>query len=661
MRNRPSYRASRAGDLIGFTRAGRPIYLAGGGSPEHEDPTPETDTDAPYVFPFAVPDDLSTLGDDELRSVLESVKEHAAGFTALPANEQTSETVRAIQACADLARNVAGVITERRENTSASAAAAAELAAAFGVLDEDDAPQDQPADDPAADPDEEPAPQQDPAPEPQQQPAAVTAAQPQPRRAAPSVSRVARRSPAGQVPADSERPRYASMTAAADVPGFASGQSLGAFSEAAQAISARLERYPTQPMGRRGNGSMSADKRPIGMYDPDSPGRVLEIRNFARHGAVQIRREFPDDLRISDTGDAYELLLSAASERRLPGGSLVASAVQAVKNGRSLTAAAGWCAPSETIYDLVELETMDGLLDVAEIQATRGGFQIPVNGGPDFRTIYTGIGNAGTTHLSEAQVIADTAKVCYDIPCPTFEDVRLGVDYVCLTGGLLQRRGYPEVVARFSRAAMTALAHKINQGVIAQMVADSGSAIVIPADPNGDDAISGILSAVELAIVDIKYRNRMAFNATVEIVLPMWVLAQLRAAATRRRGVDMVSLNDAEIMGWFAQRNAVPRFVYDWQDGFSGLSNSPGGSAALTALPQTVQFLAYPAGTWVKAVQDVVNLDTIYDSTKLATNEYTALFAEDGWAMLQMGPTTRLYTAIADPSGVTGCCGGDIS
>jgi hypothetical protein len=74
-----------------------------------------------------------------------------------------------------------------------------------------------------------------------------------------------------------------------------------------------------------------------------------------------------------------------------------------------------------------------------------------------------------------------------------------------------------------------------------------------------------------------------------------------------------------------------------------------------------VQFLAYPAGTWVKAVQDVVNLDTIYDSTKLATNEYTALFAEDGWAMLQMGPTTRLYTAIADPSGVTGCCGGDIS
>lgn len=664
MRHIPSYRPSRAGDLIGHTRSGRPIHLLGGGSPEQPE-TPATDpATEPYAFPFAVPADVAAASDDELRELLGQVREHAAGFTSLTPAEQTSESVRALQACADLARDVAAVITERRENSSAASTAAADLAAAFGVLDEEPEPEPEtPADAPAAEPETEPEPQQ---PEPQQpqqpEPAAVTAAQPAPRRntPAPSVSRVARRTPAAQVPADATPTRYASMTAAADVPGFAAGQPLEAFSQAAQAIGARLERYPTQPAGRRTGQSLS-QKRPIGVYDPESPGRVLELKSFSRHGAVQFRREFPTDLRISDHGDAYEIVQHVADEKRLSGGSLVASAVAQVKAGRSLTAAAGWCAPSETIYDLVELETMDGMLDVPEVQASRGGFQIPVNGGPDFRTIYTGIGASGDTHLTEAEVIADTAKVCYDIPCPTFEDVRLGVDYVCLTGGLLQRRGYPEVVARFSRAAMTALAHKINQGVIAQMVADSGAAIVIPADVNGDDAISGVLNAVDLAITDIKYRNRMGFNATVEIVLPMWVLVQMRAAATRRRGVDMVNLADAEIMAWFGQRRAVPRFVYDWQDGFSGLAGSPGNAAAITTLPQTVQFLAYPAGTWVKAVQDVVNLDTIYDSTKLATNEYTALFAEDGWAMLQMSPTTRLYTAIADPSGVVGCCGADIS
>ncbi len=651
MRHTPSYRPSRAGDLIGFTAAGKPIHLAGGGDPT----APAPDDDGAYAFPFPVPADLSTLGDDELRALLTEVKGHAGGFTALPAAEQTSETVAALQACAALAKDVAAAISTRRENGTAATSAAADLADAFAVLDEEPEPV---ADEPAADPDPEPEPEPEPAPQ-ATATATVTAAQAA-RRAAPTVRRVAGRTPAAQVPADAERHAYATMTAAADVPGFTTGQPLSAFSQAALAVSARLERYPAANAGRRQ--AFNSDKRPITAYDPADPGRRLEIKTFSRHGAVQFRREFPADLRITDSGrDAYEIVQHAALESRLPGGSLVASAQAQTAAGRSLTAAAGWCAPSETIYDLVELETMDGMLDVPEVQASRGGFQIPEDGGPNFAAIFNGIGNAGDTHLTEAEVIADTAKVCTDIPCPPFEDVRLGVDYVCITGGLLQRRGYPEVVARFSRGAMTALAHKINAGVISTMVAASGAAIVIPADANGDDAISGVLAAVELAIVDIKYRNRMGFNATVEIVLPFWVLAQMRAAATRRQGVNMVSLPDAEIMAWFAQRRAVPRFVYDWQDGFSGLATGPGNAAARTFLPQTVQFLAYPAGTWVKAVQDVVNLDTIYDSTKLATNEYTALFAEDGWAMLQMGPVSRLYTAIADPSGVVGCCGADIS
>lgn len=655
MRTSRPYRPSRAGDLIGLTRTGKPIYLAAGGDETATDPTETIEVEEAYAFPFAVPADLSTLTDAELRDLLGQVREHAAGFTALSPAEQTTDSVRALQACAELAKDAAAAIVTVRERDAASAAAAAELETAFGVLDQDDE-DDETDGDATAEPAAVVEPEPETAVEPE--PVAVTAA----RRTPPSVRRVANRAPAAQVPTAADRATYASMTAAADVPGFASGQPLSRFSEAAAAIGARLERYPTQAAGRRTSGSYAADKRPIGVYDPDSPGRRLEMKSFSRHGAVQFRREFPTELRILENGgDAYEIIQHVAKENRLPGGSLVASAVAAVKAGRALTAAAGWCAPSETIYDLVELETMDGILDLPEVQASRGGFQIPVDGGPDFRSIYTGIGNSGDTHLTEAEVIADTAKVCIDIPCPTFEDVRLGVDYVCLTGGLLQRRGYPEIVARFSRGAMTALAHKINQGVIGQMVTDSGAAIVIPADPNGDDAISGVLNAVDLAITDIKYRNRMGFNATVEIVLPLWVLTQLRASATRRRGVDMVSLADAEIMAWFAQRHAVPRFVYDWQDGFSGLASSPGGATAITALPVTVQFLAYPAGTWVKAVQDVVNLDTIYDSTKLATNEYTAIFAEDGWAMLQMSPTTRLYTAVTDPSGVVGCCNTEVS
>jgi hypothetical protein len=328
----------------------------------------------------------------------------------------------------------------------------------------------------------------------------------------------------------------------------------------------------------------------------------------------------------------------------------------AVAAGRSLTAAAGWCAPSDTIWDLVELETVDGLLDSPQLQTTRGGWNIPINGGPDFASIYNAIGDSGETHLSEAQVIANVNKIATEIPCPPFAETRLGVDYVSLTGGLLQRRGYPEVVARFTRAAIIALAHKINKGFIAAIVAGSGSANVIPTDPSGDDAASALLAAMELAIVDMKYRHRAGFNGTMEVVLPWWVLVPIRAAMSRRTGVALMNVTNAQILSWFSERQAVPRFVYDWQDQFAGLTTGPGGPTALTFLPSTVQMLIYPAGTWVKAVEPVISLDTLYDSTLLRTNQYTALFVEDGWAALKMAPLSRLYTVPVDPSGVTGCC-----
>jgi hypothetical protein len=230
------------------------------------------------------------------------------------------------------------------------------------------------------------------------------------------------------------------------------------------------------------------------------------------------------------------------------------------------------------------------------------------------------------------------------------------VAYVCLTGSLLQRRGYPEVVTRFTQGAMVALAHKINESVIARMVAGSGSPVVVPTVAGSDDAASQLLSAVELGIEDIKYRHRMPRNTTIEVVLPAWAIAPIRAALARRRGVLAINVSDAEILAAFTTRRAVPRFVYDWQDAFSGLVGGPGSSSPITAFPDEVQFMAYPAGTWTKIVRDVINLDTVYDNALLTQNQYTAVFAEDGFNVLKMCPESRLYQVGLDPAGIVGCC-----
>ena len=64
-----------------------------------------------------------------------------------------------------------------------------------------------------------------------------------------------------------------------------------------------------------------------------------------------------------------------------------------------------------------------------------------------------------------------------------------------------------------------------------------------------------------------------------------------------------------------------------------------------------MNFLAFPAGSVVLARQDVVTLTNVYDAASLAPEEFTALFAEEGFAPMYPCPGQRLYT-------VAGCLGG---
>lgn len=561
-----------------------------------------------YTFPFEVPADLTALSAEELAAFVALVRTHAQTVMA-----DEAATAEALTATRDLFNSTEAETTRRTDEAAAATAARAELATGLAPAPVEPVV-------PAAPP-VEPAPVVPPV-------------------EVPAVELASTIDPTPETTAT----RYATMVASSDA--HNSGTELTSFSDAGALIERRLASY-----GKSGSRRTDLDQRDMGHGRFAIGGRTL-----TRHNTISFRREFPAELRITDAQDVERVLDYAMNESRLEGGSLRAAMTAAVARGASLTAAVGWCAPSETIYDLCELETLDGMLDIAEVQASRGGFFIPENGGPNFSVIFDSIGDDGDVILTEYDVENGADKVCVEIPCPDFVEVRLDVAYVCITGSLLQRRGYPEAVTRFSRGAMTALAHKVNESVIARIVAGSGSIITIAQDASGDDAVSALLSAVELAIEDMKYRNRMGRNATIEVVLPAWVIAPMRAALSRRTGVAEYNVSDADILAAFTTRHAVPRFVYDWQDAYSGLSGGPGAQTPITAFPATVQFLVYPAGTWVKPVQDVVSLDTVYDNALLTQNQYTALFAEDGFNVMKMCADSRLYSVTLDVSGVTGCC-----
>ena len=357
-----------------------------------------------------------------------------------------------------------------------------------------------------------------------------------------------------------------------------------------------------------------------------------------------IKREFSNEMSVSDGDDDISIMKKidfVRDETRLPGGSLLAGA--------------GWCAPSETIYTTCNQITTDGILSLPEIGARRGG--IRHNQGIQFDTIF-GTGT-GFNILTEAQVISDTTKTCVAIPCPSFIDDRLKVSALCLTGDILQNRGYPEFVSEFVQGAIAAQAHNVNRQILADIVTDS-TAVNLNCAPwvTDNSVVSQVMSAVEVATVDIQYRLRLQRDQTIEFVFPYWLKAQLRADWIRRNGPMDPDLTDAMIDGLLRTRHARAQWIYDWQDSFTSVGVSggpfPGSDVPICALPLSVNFLAFPAGTWVVARQDVIRLDTIYDSTNLATNKVTQLFLEDGFRAMRFCPVSRVYTIAICANGKTG-------
>ncbi len=390
----------------------------------------------------------------------------------------------------------------------------------------------------------------------------------------------------------------------------------------------------------------------------------------ARHAVGQFTRD-RGELRLTGRDrDADEATLAKLrSQSRLQGGSLMSAWAKSVEEGGSgagaLTAAAGWCAPSENDYDLCQLWERDGILDLPTAGAPRGGV--------NYTKSYTwaqimDASLTSFTKLTEAQVIAGTPKNCTELPCPDFIERRLDVAVSCVTGSFLQDVGYRENVATLIDGLTLKHELEINKDVISQIVTQAGAAVVIPAQGatpapgSGPDssAVSSILSALDIAAIDMRYREQMGENQVLEVVLPQWVLAQWRADIGRRNAwhADPFALANATIMSWFTARAIRPQFVRGWQDAQSGLATGPGDITApitpITSLPSTVNFLLYPAGAIVLLREDVITLTNVYDSTNLKQNLYTALFMEEGYAPIFPCGEVRQYTAQACPSGATG-------
>lgn len=586
-----------------------------------------------HNLPFQVPKDdagnyaFAAMSSEDLTSIRSQARQAAATYAEMDVSDVTPEDIETIK---ELTKVVQEVDKERGRRSSAAGSFAA-LTDALGEEDETD-------DDDTAGADAQGGTVETTA-------ATTAAAKP----AAPSVAAVASQTAPAVTPESVPGQAPAVILAGANNGTYPMGEELD-WLKVGKAVEQRFLQYSA--MGG-GGGSQ-------------------------RHSVAQFKVDYPAELTASGglQEDATAIVEYAAKESRLPGGSLLASvelkrkAALAKGVPNALTAAGtGWCAPSEVIYDLCELESNDGMLDIPEINVSRGGIKYTT--GPDFSSIFSG---AGFFHYTEAQIISGVTKPTMSVACPSFTDTRLEADGLAIQADLLQLRGYPELIARFVRGAMVAHNHKINQFMINALVSGS-TALSLPSGVTSHtpgagttwatdhSVVTTLLTALDMAIMDYKYRQRMAVNATLEVVFPYWALAWIRSDIARKNfydadaTTDQFNLTMERINSWLAVRGARAQWVYDWQDAYYWAAYPSGapsvwqrfGSDPTTQdfvqdFPHTMQFLLYAAGTWVRGNADIITLDTVYDSTLLAQNKTTQLFTEQGILAAKTCFDSRVYT-----------------
>lgn len=355
---------------------------------------------------------------------------------------------------------------------------------------------------------------------------------------------------------------------------------------------------------------------------------------------ASLNRPKPPELTINsgDPDEIERVLKTAVDQSRVPGG--------------SLTAAGGWCAPSEIYYDLTEMEGRDGLLSLPEIRVNRGGFQRTL--GPDFKDlwqmgygfVYTEQQDIDGTYGTDEFGIGDGSagsKPCITIPCTEWEEFRLGVDGICVSAGLLMQKGYPELIARTIRGVLVGHDH-IQSGRYIKRLVDGSDPVTMPAPAGG--AVAPLLEAIALQVDHMRSIRRIPRATTFEAKFPIWVHDMLRSDLAKQGGMEAYNVTDAQINAWFTSRNISPQFLYNWQD--------IGGEAAdFVDWPREVSFLLYPAGTWVKGGDDIINVSNLMDSQLLGQNNYIALFTEESWLVAKMGFDSRVVTVPVCPNGAT--------
>jgi len=370
-------------------------------------------------------------------------------------------------------------------------------------------------------------------------------------------------------------------------------------------------------------------------------GQSLDVSSLAEamaakaHGLNSTSTGVQERIVMATAKAQHEYVLSGGAEENF-------ATLEAVKKShaafrgeqQSLVASGGNCAPLEPSYEFFrlaeELNPVEQCLPVAE--APRGGIRFITP--PDFRDACAGV--RVTTEAEDAAGYPPTApKPCVSVVCPPVEECRVDAVSQCVEFGNLNFRVFPEQVEAF--LSDLGVCFTETKEIFYLDAIDALSTAVTSTPAYG--ATRGIVQDLAAAAAGYRRRNHMAPDATLQILLPSWVMEFIKVDMVNDHSLGLGFLDadtSAVTAEMLANLNLDPCFYYDSATGAGQAFNDPQVAGPLNPFPSTVVSYLFAPGTFVRLDGGTLDVGLIRDSSLNGTNDLQ-IFSEQWIQVCRVG------------------------
>lgn len=381
-------------------------------------------------------------------------------------------------------------------------------------------------------------------------------------------------------------------------------------------------------------------------------------RSSGKHYVARVTTDYPEERTLRADASFNE---NAAKLQKV---------ADKVTKPEALTAAGGFCAPLENLYDIDVLGiTARPVRDaLSRFQVARGGIQYrpPM----DALAMTAGLGiwtaemDAAVGVIESGTDIPDPVKTCAIIECPDLDTAVVEAIYLCLQFPNFTSRFDPEYVDANTRAALIAHARFAENNLLGKLLTGSKRLTAV----KQVSAVRDVLVTIDKTVAYYRNRHRLDTMVPLRMILPRWVLDLFRADLCRGMGsaydAAQLGIADATITTWFRNRGVNVTFHLDGlnaQDlGAGGASpedipaQNYANAAAGSAVPgfiDKIDSVLFAEGDWLFLDGGTLDLGLVRDSSLNAINRYQT-FVEDWEGVAFRGIESLRLVMEVQPTGM---------